>query len=231
MPRLEAVKGVCPAVFRMQHLGFFRLAVLQQVHGDAVIPMVFVAVRPDLPDGKQIFIVGLHVEDPVHLPHPVGKPIIQGKGDTQLDLQCGRLAGAENPQELVALQAVQLIGGGFIDQLRAIPDLHRKLGKEFRHGGQGLPRRHLGADGIGSLTVGLGPHIEVYTVAVCGSVGEGNGLRHRIAGHQIFEIAEQVGFRVLAAGPEVEALREALKGNGGGVGKGPGGKAHGHEHQ
>ena len=44
-------------------------------------------------------------------------------------------------------------------------------------------------------------------------------------------IAEQVGFRVLAAGPEVKALRETLKGNGGGVGKGPGGKAHSHEHQ
>ena len=65
----------------------------------------------------------------------------------------------------------------------------------MRHAGPGLTHRHVGAEGIGGLVMGLGAQIEVYEVAVCGSVGEGNGFRHRIAGHQIFEIAEQVGFR------------------------------------
>ena len=54
--------------------------------------------------------------------------------------------------------------------------------------------------------MGFGSHVEIYKVAVGGGIGEGDGLRHGIAGHDVLKAAEQIGLRVLAAGLKVKAL-------------------------
>ena len=54
--------------------------------------------------------------------------------------------------------------------------------------------------------MGFGSHVEIYKVAVGGGIDEGDGLRHGIAGHDVFEAVEQVGLRVLAAGLEVKTF-------------------------
>ena len=52
----------------------------------------------------------------------------------------------------------------------------------------------------------FGSHVEIHEIAVGSGVGEGDGLRHGIAGHVVLKAAEQIGLRVLAAGLEVKAL-------------------------
>ena len=202
----KPVKGVCPSVCCVQLLRAFDLTVLEQVHGDAVLVVVGVAVRPDLADGELALVVGFHMEDPIHLAHPVGKPVVQLDGHGQLHLEGGGVAGAEGAQESVVLKAVQLVGGSVVDQLGAVPDLHGELGQELRHGGDSLFLRDLGTERIVRLIMRLGSHVEIHEIAVGRRIGEGNGLRHGIAGHDVFEAAEQVGLRVLAAGLEVKTF-------------------------
>ena len=177
--------------------------------------MVRIAVRPDLTDGKLAFVVSFHMENPVYFAHAVGVLVVQLDGDAQLHFQRGRLAGAEGAEELIAFQAVQLVGRCVIDQLCTVPDLHGELGKELRHGGDGLLLRDLGAERIGRLIMRLGSHVEIHEVTVGRRIGEGDCLRHGIAGHDVFEAAEQVGLRVLAAGLEIKTFREPFKRNGG----------------
>ena len=211
----KPVKGVCPSVCCVQLLRAFDLTVFQQIDRDAVISVVRIAVRPDLTDGKLTFVVSFHMEDPVHFTYAVGVLVVQLDGDAQLDFQRGRLAGAEGAEKLIAFQSVQLVGRSVIDQLRAVPDLHGKLGQELRHGCDGLRLRNLGAERIFRLVMRLGSHVEIHEIAVVSGVGEGDGLRHGIAGHDVFEASEQVGLRVLTAGLEIEAFREPFKCDGG----------------
>ena len=76
----------------------------------------------------------------------------------------------------------------------------------------------------------LGSHVEIHEIAVGRRIGEGNGLRHGITGHDVLEVLEQIGFRVLAAGLKLKAGGEARKGDGGICRESRGRKAH-HEQQ
>ncbi len=146
------------------------------------------------------------MEDPVYFTHAVGVFVSQFDRNIQLDFERGFLTRAVCAEELIGFQAVQLVGRSVIDQLCTVPDLHRELGQELRHGDDGLLFRDLGAERICRLVMGFGSHVEIHEVAVGGGIGEGDGLRHGIAGHDILEAAEQIGLRVLAAGLEVKAL-------------------------
>ena len=168
------------------------------------------------------------MEDPIHLAHPIGEPVIQRSGNGQLHFQGGGIAGAEGAQEGVILEAVQLVGGSIVDQLGAVPDLHGQLGEELGHGSHGFPLCHLPAEGIACLVMGLRSHIEVDEVAVGGIVGEGDGIGNGVTGHDVLEAIKEVALRVLAARLEIETGGEALEGDGGG-GKGRGGQTHGQE--
>ena len=98
MALYQLVKGVCPAVFGIQNLGFFHLAVPEQVDGHAVIGVIAVAVRPNLTDGELAFLIGFHMENPVHLTHAVGVFVAKVSGNGQLHFQSGRFAGAEGAE-------------------------------------------------------------------------------------------------------------------------------------
>ena len=78
--------------------------------------------------------------------------------------------------------------------------------------------------------MGFCPHIEVDEIAVGCGVLECDGFRQRITGHDVLEVLEQIGFRVLAAGLKLKAGGEARKGDGGICRESRGRKAH-HEQQ
>ena len=54
--------------------------------------------------------------------------------------------------------------------------------------------------------MGFGSHVEIHEIAVVSGVGEGDGLRNGIAGHDVLKVAEQIGLRVLTAGLKVKAF-------------------------
>lgn len=138
MPLDQTVKGICPAVFRVQLLSPFHLAVLEEVDGDLVSGVQPISVCPDLANRQLAFVEGFDMEDPVDLAHAVGKLIVKLNRDAQFNLQLRGLAGAERAERRIFLKAAEFVSFRVKDQRFAVPDLHGKLLEELRHRCEGL---------------------------------------------------------------------------------------------
>ena len=127
MPLDQTVKGICPAVFRVQLLSPFHLAVLEEVDGDLVSGVQPISVCPDLANRQLAFVEGFDMEDPVDLAHALGKLVSKLQRHAQFNLQLRGLAGAERAERCIFLKAAEFVSLRVKDQRFAVPDLHGEL--------------------------------------------------------------------------------------------------------